>query len=37
MDAKIEGRAGNEPRLEDDALVRGHGRFMADVPLPQQA
>jgi len=37
MDAKTEGRAGNEPRLEDDALVRGHGRFMADVPLPQQA
>src|ERR1700728_2956649 len=37
MDAKTEGRAGSEPRLEDDILVRGHGRFMADVPLPDQA
>jgi carbon-monoxide dehydrogenase large subunit len=37
MDAKIEGRADSEPRLEDDILVRGHGRFMADVPLPDQA
>ena len=37
MDAKTNGRAGSEPRLEDDALVRGHGRFMADVSLPDQA
>src|SRR6202167_6078904 len=37
MDAKTNGRAGSEPRLEDDALVRGHGRFMADVWLPDQA
>jgi carbon-monoxide dehydrogenase large subunit len=37
MDAKTDGRAGSEPRLEDDVLVRGHGRFMADVPLPRQA
>jgi aerobic carbon-monoxide dehydrogenase large subunit len=37
MDAKTDGRASNEPRLEDDVLVRGHGRFMADVPLPDQA
>jgi carbon-monoxide dehydrogenase large subunit len=37
MDAKTDARAGSEPRLEDDVLVRGHGRFMADVPLPHQA
>jgi aerobic carbon-monoxide dehydrogenase large subunit len=37
MDAKTDGRAIREPRLEDDALVRGHGRFMADVSLPGQA
>jgi hypothetical protein len=37
MDAKTDGRAGSEPRLEDDVLVRGHGRFMADAPLPDQA
>src|SRR5579863_886192 len=36
MDAKTEGRADVEPRLEDDILVRGVGRFMADVPLPHQ-
>jgi carbon-monoxide dehydrogenase large subunit len=27
----------NQPRLEDDALVRGHGRFIADVPSTGQA
>jgi aerobic carbon-monoxide dehydrogenase large subunit len=37
MDAKTDGRAVCEPRLEDDALVRGNGRFMADVSLPDQA
>jgi len=37
MDAKTDGRAASEPRLEDDALVRGKGRFMADVSLPRQA
>ena len=37
MDAKTDGRADVEPRLEDDILVRGHGRFVADVPLPRQA
>ncbi|HXL64228.1 MAG TPA: hypothetical protein VN938_04150, partial [Xanthobacteraceae bacterium] len=37
MDAKTDGRASSEPRLEDDVLVRGHGRFMADVPMPGQA
>ena len=36
MDAKTDGRADVEPRLEDDILVRGHGRFVADVPLPRQ-
>ncbi len=36
-DAKIEHRAARQPRLEDDALVRGNGRYAADVPLPNQA
>ena len=37
MDAKTEDRAAYEPRAEDDVLVRGRGRYAADVPLPQQA
>ena len=38
MDSKtIESRAAHEPRLEDDPLVRGRGRFAADVPMPGQA
>ena len=37
MDAKLDGRAANEPRVEDDVLVRGHGRYAADAPLPAQA
>ena len=37
MDAKSEHRAARQPRLEDDALVRGNGRYAADVPLPNQA
>ncbi len=37
MDAKTDGRAVREPRVEDDILVRGHGRYAADVPLPDQA
>ena len=37
MDAKIEQRVARQPRLEDDALVRGNGRYAADVPLPNQA
>jgi aerobic carbon-monoxide dehydrogenase large subunit len=37
MDAKTEHRAMREPRVEDDALVRGNGRYAADVPLPNQA
>jgi aerobic carbon-monoxide dehydrogenase large subunit len=30
-------RTSNEPRVEDDALVRGSGRFMDDPRLPNQA
>ncbi len=37
MDAKTQYRATNEPRVEDNALVRGRGRYMADAPLPTQA
>jgi len=37
MDAKSEHRAAHEPRREDDVLVRGNGRYAADVPLPNQA
>jgi aerobic carbon-monoxide dehydrogenase large subunit len=37
MDAKTDSRAAREPRVEDDVLVRGHGRFAADVALPHQA
>jgi aerobic carbon-monoxide dehydrogenase large subunit len=37
MDAKTEGRVAREPRVEDDVLVRGRGRYAADVPLPNQA
>jgi aerobic carbon-monoxide dehydrogenase large subunit len=38
MDSKtVEGRAHEQPRLEDDALVRGLGRYAADAPLTGQA
>ncbi len=37
MDAKTNGRAAREPRVEDDILVRGQGRYAADVPVPRQA
>jgi carbon-monoxide dehydrogenase large subunit len=37
MDAKTQGRAARTPRVEDDVLVRGNGRYAADLPLPQQA
>src|SRR5262249_46835479 len=38
MEAKIvESSARYRPRLEDDPLVRGLGRYAADVPLPGQA
>jgi carbon-monoxide dehydrogenase large subunit len=36
MDAKSDGRAAPAPRVEDDILVRGHGRYAADLPLPRQ-
>ena len=38
MDSKtVEGRAHHQSRLEDDPLVRGLGRFAADVTLTGQA
>ncbi|MET0925148.1 MAG: xanthine dehydrogenase family protein molybdopterin-binding subunit [Xanthobacteraceae bacterium] len=38
MDSKtVERRAQHQPRLEDDPLVRGLGRYAADVPLTGQA
>ena len=38
MDTKtVETRALQQPRLEDDALVRGLGRFIADVAMTGQA
>ncbi len=37
MDAKTHGRAARRPRVEDDVLVRGRGRYAADVPFPDQA
>jgi hypothetical protein len=36
MDAKTDGRAAHAPRVEDDILVRGNGRYAADVVFPQQ-
>ena len=37
MDAKtLDRRAQHQPRLEDDPLVRGRGRFAADAPLAGQ-
>jgi len=38
MDAKTDGTAHSfHGRVEDDVLVRGHGRYVADAPLPNQA
>jgi aerobic carbon-monoxide dehydrogenase large subunit len=39
MDAKTEHRHGatRAPRVEDDVLLRGRGRYVADAPLPNQA
>jgi aerobic carbon-monoxide dehydrogenase large subunit len=39
MDAKTESEQGaaRHGRVEDNALVRGRGRYMADAPLPNQA
>src|SRR5499426_3499675 len=37
MDSKtVESRAPNQPRLEDDPLVRGLGRYAADAPMAGQ-
>ena len=37
MDATTEHHAEKHARVEDNALVRGNGRYAADVPLPNQA
>jgi aerobic carbon-monoxide dehydrogenase large subunit len=37
MDAKTDDRAVHAPRVEDDVLVRGNGRYAADVAWPHQA
>src|SRR5271170_5837085 len=39
MDAKTEHQHGatRAPRVEDDVLLRGRGRYVADAPLPNQA
>jgi carbon-monoxide dehydrogenase large subunit len=37
MDAKTDDRTTFHGRVEDNALVRGRGRYMADAPLPNQA
>jgi aerobic carbon-monoxide dehydrogenase large subunit len=38
MDAKTQQRHGaaRAPRVEDDVLLRGQGRYVADMPLPNQ-
>src|SRR5262249_667212 len=37
MDSQpVEGRAQPQPRLEDDPLVRGLGRYAADAPMSGQ-
>ncbi len=37
MDAKTERPEDKHVRVEDNVLVRGHGRYAADAPLPNQA
>ena len=37
MDAQTHHGAEKRPRVEDDRLVRGNGRYAADAPLPGQA
>jgi len=37
MDAQTNHGAEKRPRVEDDRLVRGNGRYAADAPLPRQA
>ena len=36
-DAKVQSHEDRHVRVEDDVLVRGHGRYIADAPLPNQA
>ena len=36
MDAQTDGRVAKTPRVEDDVLVRGNGRYAADVAVPGQ-
>src|SRR5579864_2528154 len=37
MDATTQHHEPKHVRVEDNALVRGHGRYVADAPLPNQA
>jgi carbon-monoxide dehydrogenase large subunit len=37
MDAKTDHHEARHVRVEDDVLLRGRGRYMADAPLPNQA
>src|ERR1700722_7148580 len=37
MDATTQQHEPKHVRVEDDPLVRGHGRYIADAPLPNQA
>ena len=37
MDATTEHHEPKHVRVEDNVLVRGHGRYTADAPLPNQA
>jgi carbon-monoxide dehydrogenase large subunit len=37
MEAKTDHRATHHPRVEDNVLVRGRGRYVADTALPNQA
>jgi aerobic carbon-monoxide dehydrogenase large subunit len=37
MDAQTDSHVTYHPRVEDDALVRGRGRYAADAPEPNQA
>jgi aerobic carbon-monoxide dehydrogenase large subunit len=36
MEAKTDRHAAHRPRVEDEPLVRGRGRYIADAPLPNQ-
>ncbi len=36
-DSKTDHHASHQGRVEDNVLVRGHGRYMADAPRPNQA